>query len=467
MSQETIETKLKEVGRVSDVREEREESIDKGSETDETRPRKRKLLKGTRDSIYDSLSLRNREEETPRRKPVGDRANGQAETRRSEADPDTEKPEWMKDSDYLDFSKRVDATVGPPARKQIKRNRRTVADQMRAAEEMRRMREERDNRMIQNNLQQYHANGNIRNDDIVRSHYNARTHISRGVNRNKSPIIKLRKFNNIIKYMLINKFVKAGDKVLDLGCGKGGDLHKWHKSKVSQYVGIDISNESVLELIRRFQTMRSASFESVFATGDAFNTPVTELLSQFPQVEFPMDMVTMQFVMHYAFSSESSIRNLLKNISQSLKVGGTFIGTIPSSDVIAEKIKQLPPGEKKFGNSIYSVTFDEPPPLDGEFENILGNMYRYYLEDAVDDVPEFVVPFEAFRALAEEYDLSLVYKKKFSELFTEEIPSWVYKLDRGMLEGIRRDDGSYGILGDEFEASDFYLAFAFERVGFQ
>ena len=41
----------------------------------------------------------------------------------------------------------------------------------------------------------------------------------------------MRKFNNFIKSVLINMYVKEGDVMLDLASGKGGDLNKWAARK--------------------------------------------------------------------------------------------------------------------------------------------------------------------------------------------------------------------------------------------
>jgi mRNA (guanine-N7-)-methyltransferase len=90
-----------------------------------------------------------------------------------------------------------------------------------------------------------------------------RPNISRE-DRNDSPIIGLKNFNNWIKTVLINQYCvnpierrsypqgpkRKGNKlltnviggprlkVLDLGCGKGGDLNKWGKVGTAEYVGI-------------------------------------------------------------------------------------------------------------------------------------------------------------------------------------------------------------------------------------
>nr|XP_033508773.1 mRNA cap guanine-N7 methyltransferase-like isoform X2 [Nicotiana tomentosiformis] len=72
-------------------------------------------------------------------------------------------------------------------------------------------------------------------------HYSARTNQTLK-EREASPIIHLRKLNNWINNVLIQLYAKRGDAVLDLPCGKGGDLIKWDKAKIVYYVGIDIAD---------------------------------------------------------------------------------------------------------------------------------------------------------------------------------------------------------------------------------
>jgi mRNA (guanine-N7-)-methyltransferase len=67
-------------------------------------------------------------------------------------------------------------------------------------------------------------------------------------NRHLSPIYGLKNFNNWIKSVLIGKFLcrdmgyrggrAPSGRVLDIGCGKGGDLNKWSKHRIGEYVGL-------------------------------------------------------------------------------------------------------------------------------------------------------------------------------------------------------------------------------------
>lgn len=301
-------------------------------------------------------------------------------------------------------------------------------------------------------------------DEIVRDFYNIQTHNARKSKRVESPIYRLRSFNNCIKYILIHKYGRHNGSVLDLGCGKGGDLAKWGLINTQQYVGIDLSELSVKEAYSRYRKSRY-DFGAIFVSGDAFNTPLPEILGEFEQDQvchLQFDNISMQFCMHYAFSSEESVRQMLTNVSKSLKMGGMFVGTIPSSDFIKWKIKKHP-GEKSWGNSLYRVTFPDTPPQDGNFENPFGNVYNYFLVDAVDNVPEFIVPFEKFRGLCEEFGLRLRYKKGFFEVFRKEINNYFNFLPGPLVQSLRLN-GGYGVEGEERDAVGFYLAFAFEKV---
>lgn len=72
----------------------------------------------------------------------------------------------------------------------------------------------------------------------VASHYNSRPNVQ-PEQRGRSEIIHLRDFNNWTKSVLIREFVSQRYlKVLDLACGKGGDLFKWDKAKVSHITGV-------------------------------------------------------------------------------------------------------------------------------------------------------------------------------------------------------------------------------------
>ena len=77
--------------------------------------------------------------------------------------------------------------------------------------------------------------------------------------------------------------------------------------------------------------------------------------------------------------------------------GHTESGTEPA----VSKDDELQVAE--WGNSIYRVRFPGDTPKDGIFRPPYGWKYSYFLEEAVEEIPEYVVPWEAFRA----YEIAL------------------------------------------------------------
>ena len=53
--------------------------------------------------------------------------------------------------------------------------------------------------------------------------------------KGKDKTKNLRRINNFIKAGTLIKYVKQDDVVLDLGCGKGGDLQKYKSLKIKKY----------------------------------------------------------------------------------------------------------------------------------------------------------------------------------------------------------------------------------------
>ena len=175
--------------------------------------------------------------------------------------------------------------------------------------------------------------------------------------REKSPIIFLLGFQNYIKSMLINQvtYGQSGLSVLDLCCGKGGDIPgKWKKAKLSHYVGVDLSAESVKEAQNRYiktivEDARSANeaFPAIFIVADCGDSQnlVNDILEKDTSLKklrsrIVFDVVSTQFAIHYMFESEVKLRAFLNNVTNRLEDGGVFIGTTIDSDRLVHKIRQ-------------------------------------------------------------------------------------------------------------------------------
>lgn len=316
------------------------------------------------------------------------------------------------------------------------------------------------------------------NHDVVRQHYNAVPERGREWRKTESKIKGLRTFNNWVKSTLIQKFspdetfaTRFDDNkewaedgqgppppaeskllVLDLGCGKGGDLGKWQLAPqpVDLYVGLDPANVSIDQARGRYDEMRSGRrnprgrrpppiFHGEFWPKDCFgeylgDIDIVQQVGIDPNVGpggnimasryggGGFDVVTSMFAIHYAFETEEKTRQMLRNVAGCLKKGGRFIGVCPNSDVISthvaafhkerkdtEVVKPAEPeapedGEveevarAEWGNDIYHVKFPAATPEDGVFRPPFGWKYSYFMKEAVEEVPEYVVPWEAFRA---------------------------------------------------------------------
>jgi hypothetical protein len=85
----------------------------------------------------------------------------------------------------------------------------------------------------------------------VAAHYNSLGDRHRTLSHG-SNILQLRNLNNWIKSVLIGNHIAPNHAVLDLACGKGGDLLKFQHGRCGYYVGIDIALQSVRDAVARY-----------------------------------------------------------------------------------------------------------------------------------------------------------------------------------------------------------------------
>ena len=121
----------------------------------------------------------------------------------------------------------------------------------------------------------------------------------------------LRKLHNGHKRQLIQKWVGPGSSVLDCGCGRGGDWHKWRAVR-AHVSAIDPDPASLAEAESRAREM---GFPVRFlGTGDIRQATDT------------YDVVCYNFSLHYIVDSfDESIEAL----TRAVKPGGLLIGITP------------------------------------------------------------------------------------------------------------------------------------------
>lgn len=257
--------------------------------------------------------------------------------------------------------------------------------------------------------------------EVVADHYNNIE--EKGVHeRKESRIFHMRNLNNWIKSRLIARWLKqvadeknkSGVNVLDLGCGKGGDLLKFQKGPVSHVICADIAETSVDQCKERYKSHKHR-FTAEFVTGDCSKV---NLKSKFNKPETKLDIVSCQFAFHYSFESLPQAEQMLANVSSNLEPGGYFIGTTTDAfDIIRRLNREENPSNRKFGNEVFSVEFPESTSL--ENVPLFGAKYNFHLEGVV-DCPEFLVHFPTFQKLASRYGLKLVKKTRFEDFVKEE-----------------------------------------------
>jgi len=305
----------------------------------------------------------------------------------------------------------------------------------------------------------------------VRDHYNARPNLGIVV-RMDSRVYHLKNLNNWIKSVLIQKYVRPGDCVLDLCCGKGGDLLKWQKARVSSIVMADVALQSIKHAIERYNSSHHRpQFPAKFIAGDCFEVDLDKALD--PAIQF--DVVSCQFAVHYAFEDRKKVRRLLLNVSKRLKPGGVFIGTLPDANVLVRKLRNAQGLE--FGNDLYRVRFDDPTKTghwNKKFaqDDICGHRYGFYLEDAIGEggaqtqtgeltyVPEYLVPFPQFCRLAEEHDLKLDMGSNFHKFFNENCSE---RIQNQLLYTIKVLNEEGTMSPQEWEIAYLYKTFAFRK----
>ena len=155
--------------------------------------------------------------------------------------------------------------------------------------------------------------------------YNNATATDENARRN-GPMISMKRFHNEIKDFLLGRFAYNKDALLDLCCGRGGDIHKWIKNKVKFVKALDLSDVSLADAKTRYAEV--ARTKKIKTKVEFVHTSSLGTSKWKDDKEY--DVITCMFAMHYISDREDTMRTFLHNVAINLKPGGIFMGTIAS-----------------------------------------------------------------------------------------------------------------------------------------
>ena len=181
----------------------------------------------------------------------------------------------------------------------------------------------------------------------------------------------LRNFHNWMKSVIIythcNPTYEHGRNlsILDIACGRGGDLMKFYHSKIDFYVGIDVDNnglisptDSAISRYNKFKKSHPKFPKMYFINADggallnyedqskAIGTMSSQnkmLLEKFFPIDknkmTKFDRLNCQFAIHYFLKDDIIWNNFATNVNNALKPGGYLLVTCFDADRIIELLK--------------------------------------------------------------------------------------------------------------------------------
>jgi len=182
----------------------------------------------------------------------------------------------------------------------------------------------------------------------------------------------MRNFHNWIKSILIYTHVNPAYEyqnkklsVLDIACGRGGDIMKFYYGEVDFYVGFDIVNESLISpidgAVSRYNQLRKThpNFPRMFfvnADGGALlnyedqnkalggmspknKAMIEQFFSSDKSKRIQFDRLNCQFALHYFLANEFTWSNFLQNINDCSKPGSYMVVTTFDAERIMELLK--------------------------------------------------------------------------------------------------------------------------------
>lgn len=259
----------------------------------------------------------------------------------------------------------------------------------------------------------------------------------------------LRNFHNLyVKRNLIAAVSKGGDTLIDFACGKAGDLSKWIAAKLSFVFGIDISKDNLENRldgacarflnakkqnksipyclfvngnsafnIRNGAAMRDDKAvqitKSIFGDGsDKASVVGKGVARHFGVASEGFNVSSCQFALHYFFKDPETLKGFMRNVSETTKLQGYFIGTAYDGKVIFKLLQKKQIGESvqivEENKKIWEVIKKYNQDTFDDTSASLGMQIDVYQESINQLISEYLINFDYLVRVMENYGFQLL-----------------------------------------------------------
>jgi 2-polyprenyl-3-methyl-5-hydroxy-6-metoxy-1,4-benzoquinol methylase len=258
--------------------------------------------------------------------------------------------------------------------------------------------------------------------------------------------LNMRAFHNWIKNNIIQTYCFNATAVLDIGCGRGGDINKFIAANVKHYVGLDIDYSGLYQsqdsAINRYNSLklsadrRNANITDMhFIQADAnalfdvsSQTQVIPNMSQENKTLIETylskryDVINCQFAVHYFLANTTTWNNFISNVDANLSDNGYVLITTLDGDLIKDRLKSKAKlnlsyttntGEKRtFVEMVKVFADDTVDPL-----GLAIDLYNSMISNEGVYNREYLVLNDFIVSSMEKYDLQLVSSDNFERVY--------------------------------------------------
>lgn len=286
---------------------------------------------------------------------------------------------------------------------------------------------------------------------------------ARDIPRNHMLSVHMLNFHNHGIKSMLYKNAQRKDSLLELACGKAGDLPRWKEFGYKFILGIDLVRNNIEgsqasymrflnsreEFMKRKHrgTYKPHFPQAMFLIGDCA-LPLadgsasrgrdydSEILLKFlfkgknvdkyaflnkynlaGKASKGFDVVSCQFAIHYFFKKSDTLDAFLSNVSNNLKVNGQFITTFMDGLRVHNLINKNNSAEgKKHDAVVWAIQkqYKKFTPTDP-----YGKLIDVYLENTNKFIPEYLVHYDVLCKRAAEHGLKVYKEGFFEDTFTD------------------------------------------------